>query len=175
MRQCKSSFLEAMFLMLVFTSNSSVNAQSLPQIPELLGEPQLQLARQVPQVPEGPTTPSDGATSVTGIDQKGEGSSAASSTVHRVWTPIEIVLSIAILVFGSLVFCLQTLLMIKLKLQWTPTAILRFQGLTLIVVGSILLIAAGYSNQQILPVIGLFGTIAGYLLGATEKAEIRRE
>lgn len=97
----------------------------------------------------------------------------STTSQPRVWATIEIVLSVAMLVFGMLVFALQTYLIVKLNLQWTPTSILRFQGLTLIIVGSILLIVAGYSNQQILPVIGLFGTIAGYLLGATEKNEAK--
>ena len=88
---------------------------------------------------------------------------------ERNWTAIEIVLSVAVLIFGAMVFVLQTILIVKLKLDWTPTAILRFNGLTLIITGAILLVTAGYSNQQMAPVIGLLGAVAGYLLGAGEK------
>lgn len=88
---------------------------------------------------------------------------------ERTWTSIEIVLSVAILVFGALVFALQTFLMVKLKLDWTPNSLLRFNGLTLIIVAGILLVTAGYSDQQMAPVIGLLGTIAGYLLGSGDK------
>ncbi|MAE63773.1 MAG: hypothetical protein CMJ18_05830 [Phycisphaeraceae bacterium] len=87
----------------------------------------------------------------------------------RHWTTIEIVISVGVLVFGALIFALQTFLMIRLPLAWTPAAILRFNGLTLIIVAGVLLVTAGYSNQQMAPVIGLLGAIAGYLLGTGEK------
>jgi uncharacterized protein YhaN len=87
----------------------------------------------------------------------------------RDWTTIEILLSVGILIFALIIFLLQVRLMTMLKLDWTPTAILRFNGLTLIIAGGLLLVVAGYSDQQIAPVIGLLGTIAGYLLGAGEK------
>ena len=138
------------------------------------------LGQQAPEEGESVQVPSESAISITAekgvrIDTAMDNQVAAppsSSTIQpRVWSAIEIVLSVSMLVFGMLVFALQTYLIVKMNLQWTPTSILRFHGLTLVIVGSILLIVAGYSNQQILPVIGLFGTIAGYLLGATEKNE----
>lgn len=95
-----------------------------------------------------------------GSQQPGEG---------RSWTSIEIVLSFSVLVFGAMVFALQTWLILKMPLHWTPNAILRFNGLTLIITGAILLVTAGYSNEQMTPVIGLLGAIAGYLLGAADK------
>lgn len=88
----------------------------------------------------------------------------------RNWTTIEIVLSVALLVFALAIFILQTVLIMKLKLNWTPVSILRFNGLTLIIAGGLLLVIAGYSNQQMSPVIGLLGAIAGYLLGAVETS-----
>lgn len=92
-------------------------------------------------------------------------------TVKREWTTIEIVLSVAILLFALLVFVLQSIMMVRLKLEWTPQSILRFNGITLIISGALLLVVAGYSNQQVAPVMGLLGTIAGYLLGARERTE----
>lgn len=91
------------------------------------------------------------------------------SSESRNWTTIEIVLSVAILLFGAIVLALQTFLIVKLPLAWTPSAILRLNGVTLIITGGILLVTAGYSNQQIAPVIGLLGAIAGYLLGSADK------
>jgi hypothetical protein len=41
----------------------------------------------------------------------------------------------------------------------------RAYALVLIIIGTIVLICAGYSNDQIAPAMGLFGTVAGYLLG----------
>lgn len=89
----------------------------------------------------------------------------------RRWTSIEIVLSFSVLVFGAMVFALQTWLVVKMPLNWTPNAILRFNGLTLIITGAILLVTAGYSNEQMTPVIGLLGAIAGYLLGSVDKPD----
>ncbi len=93
----------------------------------------------------------------------------------RRWTSIEIVLSFSVLVFGAMVFALQTWLVVRMPLNWTPNAILRFNGLTLIITGAILLVTAGYSNEQMTPVIGLLGAIAGYLLGSVEKPDEPRQ
>jgi len=42
---------------------------------------------------------------------------------------------------------------------------IRGYSITLIIIGTMVLICAGYSNNQIAPAMGLFGTLAGYLLG----------
>lgn len=109
------------------------------------------------------------------FDQRPVGQAPASFSQRpdetRHWTSIEIVLSFSVLVFGAMVFGLQTWLIVKMPLQWTPNAILRFNGLTLIITGAILLVTAGYSNEQMTPVIGLLGAIAGYLLGSVDKPE----
>lgn len=44
-------------------------------------------------------------------------------------------------------------------------------GLTLIIMGALFSVSAGFSAEQIAPTMGLFGTIAGYLLGKSEKKE----
>lgn len=93
----------------------------------------------------------------------------ASSMPSREWTSIEILLSISVLSFGLCVLLMQTFLVTRVPSGWTPAAILRSYGLTLILTFAVLLITAGYSNQQILPVIGLLGTVAGYLLGANDR------
>jgi hypothetical protein len=43
--------------------------------------------------------------------------------------------------------------------------ILRVFAVTLILVGTLFFIAAGFDSTQIAPAMGLFGTVAGYLLG----------
>ncbi len=43
--------------------------------------------------------------------------------------------------------------------------IVKFVTITLIIISTLFLITAGYSNNQIAPAVGLLGTIAGYLLG----------
>lgn len=42
---------------------------------------------------------------------------------------------------------------------------LRVFAVTLILVGTLFFIAAGYDSNQVAPAMGLFGTVAGYLLG----------
>ena len=47
--------------------------------------------------------------------------------------------------------------------------ILRLYGVVIIVGLSALLLVAGFSNDQLTPIVGLFGAIAGYLLGKETK------
>ena len=55
----------------------------------------------------------------------------------------------------------------KLKAEDT----LRTFGVTLIIMGSLLLIALGFDSIQIAPAMGLVGTIAGYLLARVGRKE----
>lgn len=71
-------------------------------------------------------------------------------------------LSLCLLVFSLFVFSLMTYL---IKLGKQPDQILKVFGSVLIVVAAVFLIVAGYSEKQIAPVIGLLGTVAGYILG----------
>ncbi|GGK79796.1 hypothetical protein ACD591_08265 [Rufibacter glacialis] len=47
--------------------------------------------------------------------------------------------------------------------------IVRVLMVTLIIISTLFLITAGYSNDQIAPAIGLLGTVAGYLLGKSSS------
>jgi len=82
---------------------------------------------------------------------------------------IEIVLSVSLLIFALLVLLLLTLIASKADPVWDHHAILRVFGLTLVVSMSVLLIIAGYDKDQIAPVMGLLGVVAGYLLGNSER------
>lgn len=77
-------------------------------------------------------------------------------------------LSISILTFSLLVFGLMTYL---IKQGKEPELILKTFGSILIIVSAVFLIVAGYSEDQISPVIGLLGTVAGYILGRTTSKE----
>ena len=88
----------------------------------------------------------------------------------RSWTAIEVMLCGAVLVFAVFVLILETIIIVKSRTAWSPNSIIRMLGLTLILLMSVLLIAAGYSKDQTSPVMGLLGVIAGYLLGNNERA-----
>lgn len=86
----------------------------------------------------------------------------------KLWGP-ETVLAIAVIVFCLIVLWVQYQLVMRDTVDWTPNTIIRFFGLTLIINGGVLLVVAGFSSQQIAGVLGLLGSIAGYLLGASSK------
>jgi hypothetical protein len=54
-------------------------------------------------------------------------------------------------------------------------ALLRSFGTILIIIAAIFLTIAGYEEQQIAPVIGLLGTVAGYLLGQAKVNMEKKE
>ena len=81
---------------------------------------------------------------------------------------IELWLAGAIIVFGLIVLIMQFILL-RRAVHTMPEDILRLFTVTMIIVGTLALIAIGYSSQQIAPALGLFGTILGYLLGKTDE------
>jgi len=88
---------------------------------------------------------------------------ATKPVSHPWWTTTNaMTMSSVTLVFGMVVFVLATYLI----RHGTPTdSVLKIFGTTLIIVSAIFLVIAGYDDKQIAPVMGLLGTIAGYLLG----------
>jgi hypothetical protein len=84
-------------------------------------------------------------------------------------------LSAEILLFGLGVIIIEFLLLRKAHVNAEEA--LRVYAVTLIIVGTLFAITAGFDSNQIAPAMGLFGTIAGYLLGKratlSEKSEKR--
>jgi VIT1/CCC1 family predicted Fe2+/Mn2+ transporter len=81
----------------------------------------------------------------------------------QAWTPeLALTLSFGILFFGVIIIAVMAYL---LKKGLNARSILRLFSVPLIIVSAIFLVVAGYGEKQISPVIGLLGTIAGYLLG----------
>jgi len=72
-------------------------------------------------------------------------------------------LSVAILAFGAAVLGMMTYLVMQNK---DSGAVLRLFTVPLVIVASVFLVVAGFTNQQITPVVGLLGTIVGYILGS---------
>ena len=76
-------------------------------------------------------------------------------------------ISSVVLIFGVVILFLIAWVMRKTVLS--PDSVLRVFGTIIIIISSIFLVVSGYSDQQIVPVIGLLGTVAGYLLGKSSS------
>lgn len=74
-------------------------------------------------------------------------------------------LGVAVLLFGLISMVLMFILFMRRR---STELVLRAFGVPLIIVSAVFLVVAGYTEQQIAPVMGLLGTIAGYLLAKTE-------
>lgn len=93
-----------------------------------------------------------------------------ASLAKNTWWTVENAMTISsvVLVFG---------LTITLVAAWLVrsgvghNAVLRVFGTILILVFSVFLVVAGYDDKQIAPVLGLLGTVAGYLLGRSERSD----
>jgi len=72
-------------------------------------------------------------------------------------------MSSIVLIFGIVVISLCAWLMRSSRPS--SEAILRVFGTVLIITGALFLVVAGYTDKQMAPVMGLLGTLAGYLLG----------
>jgi hypothetical protein len=91
-------------------------------------------------------------------------SSPGTPTLSPFLSDLEYRLAIAVLVFGAVIVAAQFWVM---RRGASTEEVLKGFALTLIIIGTLFLIVAGYSNNQIAPAVGLFGTLAGYLLGKT--------
>lgn len=71
-------------------------------------------------------------------------------------------LTTSVLLFGLLVLGMMTFLFARSK---NYKSILPSFAVPLIIVAAVMLVLVGFGSDQIAPVIGLLGTVAGYLLG----------
>src|SRR5436190_7933107 len=97
------------------------------------------------------------------------GNSPPAGTATKVPAPSQRFLSsaegeLALVVIGLGVLVVIALsIFLRTKSASADDAI-RAYAITLIIIGTMVLICAGYSNDQIAPAMALFGTLAGYLL-----------
>lgn len=82
-------------------------------------------------------------------------------------TSPEFFLSLLVLIFGVVTLGFEYALM-RTK-SFDSNDVLKVLAVTLIVVSTLFVITAGFSSQQIAPAMGLFGTVAGYLLGRSSQ------
>ncbi len=98
-------------------------------------------------------------------------SSVSPSTHATEWWSVTsaMTMSSIVLFFGLLVLILATYL---IRAGQNAESVLRIFGTILIILVAVFLVVAGYTDTQISPVMGLLGTVAGYLLGKETKDSI---
>lgn len=75
--------------------------------------------------------------------------------------------ALAVLIFG---LALGSIAMLIMRQRTLPTGeVIRVTAMILIVTGTLFLVTAGYSAEQIAPALGLLGTVAGYMLGRGDR------
>jgi hypothetical protein len=94
---------------------------------------------------------------------------AAPTGGKLILSEYEFWLSAEVLVFGFAVLVAEFLLLRRAKI--TAEEALRVYAVSLIIIGTLFAITAGFDSNQIAPAMGLFGTIAGYLLGKRVPAK----
>ncbi len=78
-------------------------------------------------------------------------------------TSTVLLLSGLVLVFMVVALILSTILLFRKQAE--STEVLKVFGVLSIIGLSTLLLITGYGNEQLTPIVGLFGAISGYLLG----------
>lgn len=111
------------------------------------------------------------------LDAAHAAASAASATVQTAaqpWTP-ELIryLVMSVLLFTMAALVLSTVLLWRQRDQ--SEMVLKAFGIISIIGISAVLLVAGYSNDQLTPIVGLFGAIAGYLLGKEPSRQPPRD
>jgi drug/metabolite transporter (DMT)-like permease len=76
----------------------------------------------------------------------------------------EFILTILVSVLGLIALAMEFLMLRRLT-KLKAEDVLRVFAVTLILIGTLFFIVAGFDSNQIAPAMGLFGTVAGYLLG----------
>jgi len=86
------------------------------------------------------------------------------ATGSQPWSQ-ELVIKLVIGIIGLSVVIFLLVAVLMWRSNSDPQHILRIFGILTIITFSALLMVVGYSNEQLTPIIGLFGAVAGYLLG----------
>ena len=76
-------------------------------------------------------------------------------------------MTIFLLVFSIIVLMIASVLLYKFSSE--AHVAFKYFIIVLLVLGMLILIPIGYDHDQLSPAVGLFGTIAGYLLGKSDK------
>jgi glycerol uptake facilitator-like aquaporin len=116
------------------------------------------LAQQLPAPPTPPPNPAP---------NPGSGGNLADFIFKK--APYEFWLTFLIIAFGLTVLALYIYAIRNISNR-RPEDVSRALIVITVITGSLVLITAGYSNEQIAPAFGLFGTVIGYMLGRMSQA-----
>ena len=119
------------------------------------------LAQQVPAAPTITNPPPQPAAQVLSTE-------SALFEFFGTKTPYEFWLTCVILLAG-LVFAGFALVFLKRFEKENFDSATRAVTIILVIIATMVLVTAGYNNEQIAPAFGLFGTIIGYILGRSDK------
>ena len=78
-------------------------------------------------------------------------------------------MTVLILVFGIIIILIEYLLL-RNRTSDRVEDLGKYLVITVIIIGTLALMVGSLDNNQTAPAVGLFGTIAGYLLGRSERA-----
>ena len=78
-----------------------------------------------------------------------------------------VLLGVACLLFGITIIGIMAYMRVKQSIDMAVFT--KIAGLALVLSVGLSLIVVGYSQQQVAPMMGLLGTVAGYLLGRTDE------
>jgi hypothetical protein len=96
----------------------------------------------------------------------------AAISLHKegnIFNSFEFLLSLIVLGFGTVVVSLEVYLA-KINVIKSEH-VFKCLIITLVIIAALVLITAGYSNNQINGISGILGSIAGYLLGKTDNPQ----
>ena len=82
----------------------------------------------------------------------------------RYLSSFEGVISIIVAAIGLIALLMEFMLLRKIPKLKAEDA-LRVYAVTLIIIGTLFFVTAGFDSNHVAPAMGLFGTVAGYLLG----------
>jgi len=114
-------------------------------------------AQQIPAAPNKPNPP------------PGDAEVQTLSGFFSAKTPYEFWLTCIILLAGLAFAYLAITFLRQVPRQQLESAT-RAMTILFVIIATMVLITAGYNNEQIAPAFGLFGTIVGYILGRGEKS-----
>jgi uncharacterized protein YhhL (DUF1145 family) len=83
-------------------------------------------------------------------------------------------MTVLILVFGIIIVGIEYMLL-KDRTEDKVEDLGKYLVITVIIIGTMALMVGTLDNNQTAPAVGLFGTIAGYLLGRSEKSRSDQE